>query len=126
MTPIGFSNQTNTLNLTSPPSGAFENSNVEASSTPVSKVDQTGPSLSTNELPNVVIDRVIALYDFVPQTPEAIGFPKDAIISILDKTGDWWLGEYNGKIGILPYNYVQSLSPANGKFREIRDFFLLS
>lgn len=62
---------------------------------------------------NVVIDRVIALYDFNPTTSEAIGFPKDAIINILEKSGDWWYGEYNGKIGILPYNYVQSLGTTN-------------
>lgn len=60
--------------------------------------------------PAQVIDRVVALYDFDPTTPEAIGFPKDAIINILDKSGDWWYGEYNGKIGILPFNYVQSIS----------------
>lgn len=71
-------------------------------------------TLSNSELPNVVIDKVIALYDFTPQTPEAIGFPKDAVINILEKSGDWWLGEYNGKIGILPYNYVQSIPQSTG------------
>ncbi|RNA38129.1 intersectin-1 isoform X7 [Brachionus plicatilis] len=88
---------------------------------PKPAVDETKvepQTVSASELPNVIIDRVVALYDFAPQTPEAIGFPKDAIINILEKSGDWWLGEYNGKIGILPYNYVQSMSQKTVTKRE--------
>jgi hypothetical protein len=58
---------------------------------------------------------VVALYDFQPTTPETIGFAKDAIINILEKSGDWWVGEYQGKTGLLPYNYVQSISSNNAK-----------
>ena len=74
---------------------------------------QSPPSTAAAAPPTQVIDRVVALYDFNPTTPEAIGFPKDAVINILDKSGDWWYGEYNGKIGILPYNYVQSIATDN-------------
>jgi cytoskeletal protein RodZ len=69
---------------------------------------------ATTSTPAGAIDQVIALYDFQPTTPETIGFPKDAIINILEKSGDWWLGEYNGKIGLLPFNYVQSIMKING------------
>ncbi len=62
------------------------------------------------------IDQVIALYDFSSTTQETLGFQKDAIINILEKNGDWWLGELNGRCGILPYNYVQSIK--KGKFRR--------
>lgn len=62
----------------------------------------------------VYIDQVVALYDFQSTTPETIGFQKDSIINIIEKSGDWWLGELNGKIGLLPYNYVQSITKSNG------------
>ena len=65
-------------------------------------------------LPNGVVDQVIALYDFQSTTPETISFNKDAIINILEKSGDWWMGEYNGKIGLLPFNYVQSIMKNGG------------
>jgi hypothetical protein len=65
---------------------------------------------SVNTLPSdSVIDQVQALYDFQSSTPETISFSKDAVINILEKSGDWWLGELNGKIGLLPFNYVQSI-----------------
>ncbi len=66
------------------------------------------------ELPAGYIDQVVALYDFASTTPETIGFPKDALINIIEKSGDWWLGEYQGKMGLLPYNYVQSIRATNG------------
>jgi drebrin-like protein len=56
------------------------------------------------------------LYDFQANTKEAISFPKDAIIDIIQKDGDWWVGEYNGQSGLLPYNYVQSIGNNGGKF----------
>lgn len=71
---------------------------------------------ASSTLPANVIDQVVALYDFQATTKETIGFPKDAVINILEKSGEWWLGEYQGNIGLLPYNYVQSLGtvkPAN-------------
>ncbi|CAF0787535.1 unnamed protein product [Brachionus calyciflorus] len=122
-----FSTPTNTPSGISPSSvNTIESNQVKITT---SVVEEQKPveaqSVSTSELPNVVIDRVVALYDFNPQTPEAIGFPKDAVINILEKSGDWWLGEYNGKIGILPYNYVQSLSqPAKVIQRENTNSFL--
>jgi len=62
-----------------------------------------------------VIDQVVALYDFQTTTPGTIGFPKDAIINILEKSSDWWLGEYNGNVGLLPNNYVESIKKSNRK-----------
>lgn len=101
--PLGVS----TIQSLSPVTVATSNAPLEETQTQIQAV-------SASELPNVIIDQVVAMYDFTPQTPEAIGFPKDAIINILEKSGDWWLGEYNGKIGILPYNYVQSVSQKTG------------
>ena len=62
-----------------------------------------------------VIDRVVVLYNFTSTSPEIINFPKDAIINIFEKAGSWWLGEFNGKMGLLPYNYVRSAVEENDK-----------
>jgi hypothetical protein len=71
-----------------------------------------------------LIDQVVALYDFQSTTQETLGFHKDAIINILEKNGDWWLGELNGQRGLLPYNYVQSTKKGNYDFKPmLRDDF---
>jgi hypothetical protein len=85
---------------------------------------QQQPLQQPAEMSNpAVIDRVVALYDFQTTTPGTIGFPKDAIINILEKSSDWWLGEYNGNVGLLPNNYVESIKNSNRK--SIFDFFSL-
>ena len=71
-------------------------------------------------LPSNYIDQVVALYDFQSTQPETISFQRDAVINIIEKTSDWWLGEYQGKIGLLPNNYVKSI----GNFLNL-NFFLL-
>ena len=99
------------------------------SSTPVvaAAASETAAPAVTSTLPANVIDQVVALYDFQATTKETIGFPKDAVINILEKSGEWWLGEYQGNIGLLPYNYVQSLGtkPANRKCHATQLFYLL-
>jgi hypothetical protein len=88
---------------------------TSAATTP--SADAKPQMIRQDELTNGYIDRVVALYEFKPEaaaTPGAIGFPKDAIINIIDKPSEWWFGEYNGNVGILPYNYVKSLVKTNG------------
>jgi len=52
--------------------------------------------------------RVRGLWDFNGQDPSELSFRKGDIINILEKNGEWWKGEINGRIGVLPANYVQS------------------
>ena len=87
-----------------------------ASSAVTSPTSEKPQTIKPDELTNGYIDRVVALYEFKPDaaTPGAIGFPKDAIINIIDKPSDWWFGEYNGSVGILPYNYVKSIVKGSG------------
>lgn len=87
---------------------------------------QQQPQQQTEMNNPAVIDQVVALYDFQTTTPGTIGFPKDAIINILEKSSDWWLGEYNGNVGLLPNNYVESIKKSNRKsicFIVCRKFF---
>ncbi|KAJ5951458.1 uncharacterized protein N7479_009871 [Penicillium vulpinum] len=49
-----------------------------------------------------------ALYDYEAAEDNEIGFPEGAKISNVEfPDDDWWLGEYNGKQGLFPANYVQ-------------------
>ncbi|WEW58544.1 actin binding protein [Emydomyces testavorans] len=49
-----------------------------------------------------------ALYDYEAAEDNEIGFPEGAkIINIEFPDEDWWHGEYNGKGGLFPANYVQ-------------------
>ncbi|CAG8242202.1 hypothetical protein PENNAL_c0029G07267 [Penicillium nalgiovense] len=49
-----------------------------------------------------------ALYDYEAAEDNEIGFPEDAKISNVEfPDDDWWLGEYKGKQGLFPANYVR-------------------
>lgn len=49
-----------------------------------------------------------AMYDYEAAEDNELGFPEGAKITNLEfPDEDWWLGEYNGKSGLFPANYVQ-------------------
>ena len=51
--------------------------------------------------------RLPGVHLLTPRRAE-ISFPEDAIITDLEfPDEDWWAGEYNGKKGLFPANYVQ-------------------
>ena len=113
-------------NMVSSPTSITSPINSVHDSTPVQQQQQVQmavhaqqqqqPQQQQAEMNNpAVIDQVVALYDFQTTTPGTIGFPKDAIINILEKSSDWWLGEYNGSVGLLPNNYVESIKKSNRK-----------
>lgn len=56
------------------------------------------------------IGRARALYSFQPQSPAEIGFKKGDIVNVLKQVDDnWYEGEINADIGILPVNYVEMI-----------------
>jgi len=57
-------------------------------------------------------NQAVALYTFEADQPGDLGFKKGDIITIVKKTdskNDWWTGEINGKSGIFPSNYVETM-----------------
>eukprot|EP01090_Pellita_catalonica_P003488 TRINITY_DN1315_c0_g1_i1.p1 TRINITY_DN1315_c0_g1~~TRINITY_DN1315_c0_g1_i1.p1 ORF type:complete len:381 (-),score=61.23 TRINITY_DN1315_c0_g1_i1:63-1082(-) len=48
-----------------------------------------------------------ALYPFQAQSPQELAFQYGDKITILKQEGDWWMGQLNGKTGLVPSNYVQ-------------------
>ena len=50
-----------------------------------------------------------ALYPFSGQDNTEISFNPGDIIMVSNQTGEWWVGEINGRRGYFPSNYVQLL-----------------
>lgn len=69
------------------------------------------------------------LYKYDAANPDELSFPEGAIITILNKNCEddgWYEGEYNGKRGLFPENFVkliESSTFANGKL--FVNFFLI-
>ncbi|KAJ5458931.1 hypothetical protein N7530_010875 [Penicillium desertorum] len=75
---------------------------VPAASTPVAAATSSAATPSSKGV------TATALYDYEAAEDNEIGFPEDAKISNVEfPDDDWWLGEYNGKQGLFPANYVR-------------------
>ncbi|KAJ5257434.1 hypothetical protein N7524_008990 [Penicillium chrysogenum] len=75
---------------------------VPAASTPVTAAASSAATPSSKGV------TATALYDYEAAEDNEIGFPEDAKISNVEfPDDDWWLGEYNGKRGLFPANYVR-------------------
>jgi len=53
--------------------------------------------------------RARALYPFQGQDSTELSFQVGDIVTIRRQDGEWWEGELNGHVGLLPANYVQLL-----------------
>jgi len=67
---------------------------------------QEQPQAGSGDLPA----QARALYDFDPQDTEELGFKAGDIITIIQAVdAEWWQGEVDGRQGIFPVSYVESL-----------------
>ena len=63
-----------------------------------------------DEVVEVDVRRVKALYDFSGIEDGDLSFRKGEIITVLGAVyKDWWRGTLNGKTGIFPINYVEAV-----------------
>jgi len=51
-------------------------------------------------------DKYVAIYDFPAQTLHQISLKAGDFVLVLEKSGEWWKGELNGKTGLFPRAYV--------------------
>jgi len=51
--------------------------------------------------------RARALYPFQGQDNTELSFNFGDVLVIRRQDGEWWEGELNGRVGLLPANYVQ-------------------
>ena len=104
----GSSSQLSTLSLshTSNLSRAHT-SNLSASSSSLAQ------QLSSNY--------ALALYSYTADNTDELTFYKGSVIVILNKDDpDWWKGEMNGLIGLVPANYVQELDDLQSSITSTR------
>lgn len=72
---------------------------------PTTTIPTTGAETRT-ELPQST--SAIVKYNYEAQQPDEISLVKSTRVLVMEKSNDgWWRGEYNGKIGWFPSNYVQ-------------------
>uniref|UniRef100_A0A8P4KF42 Intersectin-2 n=1 Tax=Dicentrarchus labrax TaxID=13489 RepID=A0A8P4KF42_DICLA len=70
--------------------------------------------------------QVIAMYDYTAANRDELSFSKGQLISILDKTNpDWWKGDANGVIGLLPTNYVKMTTESDPSQQWCADLMTL-
>ena len=51
-----------------------------------------------------------AAYEYIGAQDDELTIQPGDIITIVQKQGEWWQGELNGKVGLFPANYVEELS----------------
>lgn len=62
---------------------------------------------TVGDLNKVTGEVVQALWPYQGEDEDELSFPRDAVIRVLSKADDgWWEGNYNGKVGYFPGNYV--------------------
>jgi len=70
------------------------------------------PAASQEPTPGAIpiVTRVRALHNFEPTEPGELGFEKGDVIKVVDRGyKDWWRGQFKGRTGIFPVNYVVSI-----------------
>lgn len=84
---------------------------VQPTSTTVVPMPST-TTFTTSQSPTPIqtqqnLRTAVAMYDFETNNPDELPFKRGDIITIHQETGQWWLGEINGRRGLIPANYVQ-------------------
>ncbi len=74
-------------------------------------VTNKSASLALKPLPPNPSEQAEAMYDYTSQDDNMLSFKRGDQINILQKTGDWWMGELKGKRGYVPSNFVQLVRP---------------
>ncbi|EIW78778.1 hypothetical protein CONPUDRAFT_60029 [Coniophora puteana RWD-64-598 SS2] len=89
---------------------------VSTASFPTTSTTTTSPSATQQQPPAAgapsgsVVSRVRALYTFEATEPGELPFDKGDIIKVVDRGyKDWWRGQFKGRTGIFPVNYVEAM-----------------
>ncbi|KAI3364371.1 hypothetical protein L3Q82_011172, partial [Scortum barcoo] len=91
-----------------------------------SHVKLLGPSSSKSSPSPLPVCQVIAMYDYTAANRDELSFSKGQLINILDKTNpDWWKGEANGVMGLLPTNYVKMTTESDPSQQWCADLMTL-
>ncbi|XP_074660104.1 SH3 domain-containing kinase-binding protein 1-like isoform X3 [Tubulanus polymorphus] len=64
------------------------------------------------------VERAKVLFSYVAENTDELTIEVGNVINILNKESEdsgWWKGEYNGKVGVFPDNFVELLPPEEPK-----------
>jgi len=79
---------------------------------------ETSSGLSTTKCHHPCVETVVTLYPYTSSNSEELSFEKDETLEIVEKPPidpDWWKARnQKGEIGLVPRNYVQTLSTDSG------------
>ncbi|XP_053192529.1 intersectin-2a [Scomber japonicus] len=91
-----------------------------------SHVKLLGPSSIKSSPSPLPVCQVIAMYDYAAANRDELSFSKGQLINIMDKTNpDWWKGETNGAMGLLPTNYVKMTTESDPSQQWCADLMTL-
>jgi len=70
-----------------------------------------GPPAPTRPSAPPTPSKILAkgLYPFIAGNPSELGFQPGDTLTIMKQDGEWWTAELGGRVGLIPYNYVQLL-----------------
>ena len=76
---------------------------------------------STSSIGPPSANYALALYSYTADNSDELTFYKGSVIAILSKEdSDWWKGDLNGQIGLVPANYVQELDDLQSSITSTR------
>lgn len=83
--------------------------------TPAAMAPINVASVNAEEPKNSDLGRSVALYDCTPPRQDVLGFKKGDIIILLSQSSDdWYVGECEGRTGLVAKNYVRMLPEEMG------------
>ena len=60
-----------------------------------------------NRMVHFLYTALQTVYAYTAQQNDELSFPEDVVIGLVKRMeGDWWEGQYKGKIGLVPGNYI--------------------
>ena len=81
----------------------------------------TSLASSTSSIGPPSASYALALYSYTADNSDELTFHKGSVIAILSKEdSDWWKGDLNGQIGLVPANYVQELHDLQSSITSTR------
>uniref|UniRef100_A0A3P8UNS4 Intersectin 2a n=1 Tax=Cynoglossus semilaevis TaxID=244447 RepID=A0A3P8UNS4_CYNSE len=91
-----------------------------------SHVKLLGPTTTKWSPSPLPVCQVIAMYDYTGASRDELSFTKGQLINVLDKNDpDWWKGEANGVIGLLPTNYIKMTTESDPSQQWCADLMTL-
>lgn len=93
--------------------GIFPSKCVSEKSTSTDQKENTTPTDSAAPLTRKLTfphssqtEKAVALHTFEGEADNELSFSVGAEVNVIDKSGAWWIGEINGKVGHFPGSFV--------------------